>query len=153
MSRFARPEELGPYLEENARALEAILEGVDASPMVVFGRLEALARTWAHLHRRLLQPYGINYAELTTLGMLRTAPGDACTPSDLRGLPPAPEEVEPVGTVHGAKVSSAPSRAHTSRVTCWRRVRTTEKNRHETESTRVALRGRGSGSRWRLRAG
>jgi DNA-binding MarR family transcriptional regulator len=85
VSRFDRPEELGPHLEENVRALEEILGGTDASPMLVFGRLEALARSWAQLHREVLAPYGINYAELTTLGMLRTTEG-ACSPRELRKL-------------------------------------------------------------------
>lgn len=86
MSRFARPEELGPHLEESARAWEAILEGADGSPLAVFGRVEALARAWAWIHREVLDPYGINYAEISTLGMLRTAPGGACSPSELRSL-------------------------------------------------------------------
>jgi DNA-binding MarR family transcriptional regulator len=86
VNRFARPEELGPHLEQNARAWEAILDGTDGSPLVVFGRLEALARAWAVVHREVLAPYGINYAELATLGMLRTAAGGACSPSELRSL-------------------------------------------------------------------
>lgn len=85
MSRFDRPEVLGPHLEENARLLEAILGGTDASPMVVFGRLEAVARSWSQIKREALVPYGVNYAELSTLGTLRTAPGP-CSPSELRNL-------------------------------------------------------------------
>jgi DNA-binding MarR family transcriptional regulator len=86
VSRFARPEELGPYLEENARAWEAILDGADASPLAAFGRLEALARAWAQLHRDVLGPCGVNYAELSTLGRLRTNPGGTCSPGELRSL-------------------------------------------------------------------
>lgn len=86
MNRFARPEELGPYLEENARSWDGILDGADASPLAIFGRLEALARAWSLLHREVLDPYGINYAELTTLGMLRTDSGGTCSPSELRTL-------------------------------------------------------------------
>lgn len=86
MKGLARPEELGPHLEESARALERILDGADTSPLPVFGRIEALARGWAAVHREVLDPYGINYAELTTLGMLRTAPGAARHPSELRKL-------------------------------------------------------------------
>lgn len=86
MTRFARPEELGPHLEESARAWERILDGADASPLTVFGRIEALARGWARVHREVLDPYGINYAELSTLGMLRTAPGAARQPGELRTL-------------------------------------------------------------------
>jgi DNA-binding MarR family transcriptional regulator len=85
VSRFDRPEELGLHLEENARALEAILDGTDASPLVVFGRLEALARSWSKFHREVLAGYGINYAELSTLGLLRTA-STACSPGELRTL-------------------------------------------------------------------
>lgn len=85
MSRFDRPEELSPHLENNARAWEAILDGVDASPLAVFGRLEALSRAWALAHREVLDPYGINYAELSTLGILRTASA-ACSPGELRSL-------------------------------------------------------------------
>jgi len=86
MTRFARPEELVPHLEEQASALASILERGDAAPLTVFGRVEALARSWARVHREVLDPYGINYAELTALGMLRTAPGGACHPSELRSL-------------------------------------------------------------------
>jgi len=86
VSRFGRPEELGPHLEASARAWEEILAGTDGSPLAVFGRLEALSRAWAQLHREVLDPYTINYAELTTLGMLRTASGEACSPSELREL-------------------------------------------------------------------
>ena len=85
MTRLARPEELGPHLEESARAWEQIL-GCDGSPLCVFGRIEALARSWARVHREVLEPYGINYAELTTLGMLRTASGAARQPRELRAL-------------------------------------------------------------------
>lgn len=85
MSRFDRPEELGPFLEENVRALAEILDGTDASPMVVFGRVEALTRSWSLASREALAPYGINYAELSTLGMLRTA-SSACSPGELRTL-------------------------------------------------------------------
>lgn len=86
MTRLARPEELGPHLEESARAWTGILDGADASPLEVFGRLEALARVWGRVHREVLDPYGINYAELATLGMLRTAPGTARQPGELRTL-------------------------------------------------------------------
>jgi DNA-binding MarR family transcriptional regulator len=86
VSRLDSPETLGPHLEENARALEEILDGTDASPMLVFGRVEALARSWAAVHRDVLAPYGLHYSELTTLGMLRTAPDAAGSPAELRTL-------------------------------------------------------------------
>jgi DNA-binding MarR family transcriptional regulator len=85
VSRFDRPGELGAFLEDNARALEEILEGTDASPMPVFGRLEALTRSWFLASRDALTPHGINYAELSTLGMLRTA-SSPCSPGQLRAL-------------------------------------------------------------------
>ncbi len=86
MSRFARPEELGPYLDSHAQTWERILEGADTAALSVFGRVEALARSWARVHRDVLEPYGINYAELSTLAMLRTSDQGSCFPSDLRSL-------------------------------------------------------------------
>ena len=39
----------------------------------MFGRVSALALGWAALQREALDGFGINYAELTVLGMLRVA--------------------------------------------------------------------------------
>jgi DNA-binding MarR family transcriptional regulator len=86
LTRLDRPATLGPHLESNAKAWEEIL-GIDASPLVIFGRVEALSLGWAALQREVLGSFGINYAELATLGMLRTTQPDARrSPSDLRAL-------------------------------------------------------------------
>jgi DNA-binding MarR family transcriptional regulator len=87
MSRFDRPGELGTHLSENADAWGELLGDVDASVIEVFGRLDAVARYWAALQREVLTPFGINYAELTTLGILRTTrPSPRRSPTELRGL-------------------------------------------------------------------
>lgn len=84
--RLDRPETLVPHLEANAAAWAEIL-GVDASPLAIFGRVEALALSWEALQREVLAGFGINYAELATLGMLRTTkPEPRCSPSELRAL-------------------------------------------------------------------
>jgi DNA-binding MarR family transcriptional regulator len=85
--RLDRPEELGPHLEESAEAWEDILGGVDAVAIGVFGRVEALARSWAALQRDVLAPFGLNHAELMTLARLRTSPPEGSrSPSELRRL-------------------------------------------------------------------
>ena len=86
MTRLDRPATLVPHLKANAAAWGEIL-GVDASPLEIFGRVEALSLGWAALQREVLAGFGINYAELATLGMLRTTkPEPRCSPSDLRAL-------------------------------------------------------------------
>lgn len=87
MSRLERPDALARHLEENAGAWQEILGKADPTAIGVFGRLEALARGWAELHRAVLAPFGLNYAELTTIGMLRTSPPDfRRSPTELRRL-------------------------------------------------------------------
>ena len=78
---------LSLHLEENASAWHEIVSEVDARTLALFGRLEAVARALAELQRQALAPYGINYAEFTTLGMLRTSgPGFRRSPTELRRL-------------------------------------------------------------------
>jgi DNA-binding MarR family transcriptional regulator len=78
---------LALHLEENARAWQEIVGEVDAHTLGLFGRLEATARSLAELQRTALAPFGINYAEFTTLGMLRTSlPGLRRSPTELRRL-------------------------------------------------------------------
>ena len=85
MNRLARPEALSRHLDEVAGAWREITgEDVDASVLGAFGRLEALARQWAALQREVLAPIGLNYAEVTTIGLLRTARPAALSPTDLR---------------------------------------------------------------------
>jgi DNA-binding MarR family transcriptional regulator len=78
---------LALHLEENARAWEEIAGEGEASSMGLLGRLEALSRALAELQRTELAPYGINYAEFTTIGMLRTSQPDMRrSPTELRRL-------------------------------------------------------------------
>jgi DNA-binding MarR family transcriptional regulator len=87
MARFDRPEALGAHLSEVARIWNEQLGDLDATGIEVFGRFDAVARHWAALHRRVLAPFGINYAELATLGMLHaTRPSPRRSPTELRGL-------------------------------------------------------------------
>jgi len=87
MGRFDRPEELGTHLAENAASWTALLGDLDARSIELFGRIDALARQAAALHRELLARHGINYAELITLGILRTTrPEPRRSPTELRGL-------------------------------------------------------------------
>ena len=87
MGRFDRPGELGTHLSEIASIWNELLGDVDAQGIELFGRLDAVARHWAALHREVLTPFGLNYAELTTLGILRTTrPTPRRSPTELRGL-------------------------------------------------------------------
>lgn len=87
MRRLEDPAELGAHLGENAAAWREILDGLDASALEVFGRVEAVSLAWAALQREALAPFGVNYAELATLGMLRTSGPEArCSLSKLRRL-------------------------------------------------------------------
>jgi DNA-binding MarR family transcriptional regulator len=70
----------------NAATWQRIL-GTDASAHAVFGRVSAVAVGWAGLHRKALQRFGINYAELAVLGTLRTSePDHRRSPTELREL-------------------------------------------------------------------
>ena len=87
MGRFDRPEELGAHLAENAATWTDLLGELDARSIEVFGRIDAVARQAAALHRELLTPHGVNYAELITLGILRTTrPAPRRSPTELRAL-------------------------------------------------------------------
>jgi DNA-binding MarR family transcriptional regulator len=78
---------LALHLDENAAAWREIVGEVDAHALALLGRLEALARSLGELQRVALAPYGLNYAEFTTLGMLRTSPPDfRRSPTELRRL-------------------------------------------------------------------
>lgn len=87
MGRFERPEELGAHLAENAATWTELLGDLDARSIELFGRIDAVARQAAALHRELLAPHGVNYAELITLGILRTTrPEPRRSPTELRAL-------------------------------------------------------------------
>ena len=83
--RIDQPNELVPFLDSNALTWQRIL-GVDASALAVFGRISALSVNWIGLHREALAELGLNYAELSVLGMLRTAEGRRRSPTQLRRL-------------------------------------------------------------------
>jgi len=87
MGRFDRPEELAAHLTQIAGIWNELLPDLDASGIQIFGRIDAVARNWMALQREVLTPFGINYAELTTLGILRTTtPTPRRSPTELRGL-------------------------------------------------------------------
>jgi len=76
--------ELVSFLEGNALTWQRIL-GVDASALALFGRVSALSVHWAGLQREALSDLGLNYAELSVLGMLRTTePSRRRSPTQLR---------------------------------------------------------------------
>jgi DNA-binding MarR family transcriptional regulator len=82
-----RREWLALHLDENAGAWRAIAGEVDAGSFGLLGRLEAVSRALAELQRTALAPYGINHAEFTTIGMLRTSqPEMRRSPTELRRL-------------------------------------------------------------------
>jgi DNA-binding MarR family transcriptional regulator len=84
---LALPDQLALHLEENAEAWRGIVGRFDPRALGLFGRLEALARSLGELQRRALSPHGLNYAELTCIGMLRTSPPDfRRSPTELRRL-------------------------------------------------------------------
>jgi DNA-binding MarR family transcriptional regulator len=75
------------HLAANAAEWQAIAGDADTGSFELLGRLEALSRTLAHLQRTALDPHGINHAEFTTLGMLRTTrPDPRRSPTELRRL-------------------------------------------------------------------
>ena len=87
MTRRPDPlEGLGPRLTASAGMWQKIL-GFDASVHQIFGRVSALSLVWAELHREALDGFGINFAELTVLGVLRVAePDHRRSPTELRRL-------------------------------------------------------------------
>ena len=87
MGRFDRPGELGVQLAEIAGTWNKLLGNLDAGSIEIFGRIDAVARHWAALHREVLGPFGLSYSELTTLGILRTTSGSPRrSPTELRAL-------------------------------------------------------------------
>jgi len=81
------------YLEDNAATWRAVAASwpdgppVDHDTFVIFGLLEAAARAWTLVHRRVLGGFGLNHSEWTTISMLRTSPPDfRRSPTELRRL-------------------------------------------------------------------
>jgi len=84
--RLEPPDQLVQRLAANAANWQRIL-AVDTSALSLFGRVSAMTHGWVALQRNALNGFGINYAELTVLGTLRTSePGFRRSPSELRAL-------------------------------------------------------------------
>ena len=87
MRDLSQPKQLAQHLDENAAAWSEIAGAFDPRALGILGRLEALARMLGELQRGALAPHGLNYAEFTTIRMLRTSPPDfRRSPSELRRL-------------------------------------------------------------------
>jgi DNA-binding MarR family transcriptional regulator len=81
------PDELVGFLARSAQAWDEIAPETDRDTVVVFGLLEAAARTWRSVHSGVLARFELNLAEWTTIGMLRTSPPDfRRSPTELRHL-------------------------------------------------------------------
>jgi len=85
MSGALRPDEHAPFLDETIDAWTAIAPEVDGSAVALFGRLEVAARWIAAVRAAILTPYQLNFAEWTTLAVLRVS-GNECrkSPTELR---------------------------------------------------------------------
>ena len=80
-------DELVGFLARSAAAWDEIGEETDQDTVIVFGLLEAVARTWRSVHSEVLADFGLNLAEWTTIGMLRTSPPEfRRSPTELRRL-------------------------------------------------------------------
>lgn len=85
MAEIDEPADLGVHLAENAEAWREVFADVDTSAIEVFGRVEAMAIVWSALQRRKLTRFGINYAELSMLCLLRASgPERRCSLARLR---------------------------------------------------------------------
>jgi len=82
-----RPDELVEFLARRAAAWDELAPETDRDTVVVFGLLEAAARGWRSVHAEVLAGFGLNLAEWTTIGMLRTSPpAFRRSPTELRRL-------------------------------------------------------------------
>jgi DNA-binding MarR family transcriptional regulator len=80
-------ESLVPFLHVSAHRWSAITGEVDPDAIIIFGLVEALARTWKEIHTKALAVYDLNLAEWTAIGMLRSSPPDfRRSPTELRRL-------------------------------------------------------------------
>jgi DNA-binding MarR family transcriptional regulator len=80
-------EALVSFLRASAHEWSGITGAVDPDALIMFGLIEALARTWKEIHAEALSGYDLNLAEWTTIGMLRTSPpGYRRSPTELRRL-------------------------------------------------------------------
>ncbi len=84
--RIDPPDRLATRFSESSATWQQILD-VDASALAVFSRISALSVAFATLSREALQRFGLNYAELSVLAMLRTTePEQRRSPTELRAL-------------------------------------------------------------------
>jgi DNA-binding MarR family transcriptional regulator len=83
----ARHAELVRFLDDRATEWSVITDAVDRDTLVLFGLLEATTRVWRSVHHEALARFGLNLAEWTTIGMLRTSPpAYRRSPTELRRL-------------------------------------------------------------------
>lgn len=83
----AWPVGLVPFLARTAEEWQEIVPETERDTIVIFGLMEAIARAWKKIHEDNLDRYGLNHAEWTTLGILRTSPPDyRRSPTQLRLL-------------------------------------------------------------------
>ena len=76
-----------PFLDGVAAAWERIVEETDRDTIVIYGLLDGLARALRAVQAEALAPFGLNHAEWTALGRLRTSPrGTQHSPTELRQL-------------------------------------------------------------------
>ena len=75
------------FLRASADVWSAITGDVDRDAIIVFGLIEAIARTWNGIHAEALSVFDLNLAEWTTIGMLRSSPPEfRRSPTELRSL-------------------------------------------------------------------
>jgi DNA-binding MarR family transcriptional regulator len=80
-------ETLVSFLRASSDKWSAITRDVDPDAVIIFGLIEAIARTWKEIHTEALSVYDLNLAEWTTIGMLRSSPPDyRRSPTELRHL-------------------------------------------------------------------
>lgn len=78
---------LVPFLGASADEWASITTDVDHQAIIIFGLIEAIARSWQEVHSETLSGYNLNLAEWTTIGMLRTSPPSfRRSPTELRRL-------------------------------------------------------------------
>jgi DNA-binding MarR family transcriptional regulator len=76
-----------PFLESIAQRWATMMPETDRDVFVTFGLLETLSRQFREVYATALAPFGLNHAEWSALGRLRTAPpGQRRSPTDLRRL-------------------------------------------------------------------
>jgi len=76
-----------PFLDGVAAAWRSLEEETDRDTIVIYGLMDGLARALRAVQAEALAPFGLNHAEWTALGRLRTSPrGTRHSPTELRQL-------------------------------------------------------------------